>query len=325
MEWIAKAENPVTGETILQPDRNVWVMDTSNGPVVVRQVAEDTPIVQNYQAAEVVDAVIADARLAGMPVQLNVVGSLGNGDNIWWVVMFPSWAVGGHPNEEHKPFFTVRNDHMRALWAGLGRTRVVCQNTTDLAIDRKELLDMGHRGDPLLNLKVNSYMLQLLVREHQRTQEELDHMFRARVTDDQVAEFFQAVYPQPARDNVENLERAVARVETDAFMTDDPTIIAALQQKAARAQYNYDLEVQRNAARMTAGWMAYHQFNDEYPYAARTAFALENAVTYSTNHGENNVLRTRGDAGDRLAGILFGGDFYDINQRAHQEALALVS
>ena len=246
---------------------------------ISRTVKNYTPL-QNHMFFDMVDQV-ADY------LQLEGIGMLGKEGEFTFVQFkMGEYDIGGNPNETHLEWLIFDdNKSGNGFTTGQVDTRVVCTNTRRLAI--RDLEPLPHTDDLGVYLRyITQAYLTALEQNYQR-RATLDRLFTSKLPD--VNKAIRAIFPTqtPGR-NLRNLSKIVGfdidtLVAKDTIVTDDVEIQNLVDKEITR----YRNDITRNEDRRSALADAFFAFNDAYPYAANTSYAMWNATTFVTSHGED--------------------------------------
>lgn len=263
-------------------------------------------------------------------LQLEGVGMLGQDGEITFVqYQMGQFDVGGNPNERHDQWLLFGDDKAGGGFnTGQVTTRVVCQNTWRMALRDIE---------PLLHTNDLAYYLEYAVKAYYTAQQEalekqtmLNAMFTRKLGTGEFNTGLQKVIPavQPGR-NLRNLQKllgfdlATYIDNPDTVEFDAPETAAIVAGEVKRFVMDCDrVEDRRNAIAD-----AFFTFNAERPYAADTAFAFFNAVTYVSNHGDQ-LRKPNGRPlfhADNSGASLMWRERADLNNRAWAYATGLLT
>lgn len=211
------------------------------------------------------------------------------------------YLAGGRQNERHTIRFMYGDDKSQGSgFAGLNYTRIQCMNTFMVAIGEGSILRVSHRDDPHTIWKLlNAQAMEVLeaVTEQNRM---LDLFFFRPVSSAEVAAFVENTFPMPVK------PRAVYEMEQAQELVGgglaDGVDISGLILRGERALQRHSSEVALIARRRNELETAYDNYNRNSYNAdsANTLYALFQALTWMTNHGDTY----RGEA---MTGILFNG------------------
>lgn len=187
LDW-SVIQTPVFTENGIQiPGYYANVRETDKK--VLGIVSNRYKIVQNVEAFEFTD------NLLGEGVKYETAGSLASGKRVWLLAKMETAKITG---EDFTPYlvFTNTHDGTGAIKVALVNTRVVCQNTLNLALNNaKRTWTCIHKGDiqsklheaemTLFNAKVyqDAYAL------------EIEDLKLARISDDDVTEMIAEIIP----------------------------------------------------------------------------------------------------------------------------------
>jgi phage/plasmid-like protein (TIGR03299 family) len=262
----------------------------SNNWERLRVVGNRYEVIQNEDLARVLEPLNKEWPVEGM-------GVLKDGKIIFVELKLEPFDVRGLETERHDTFLLVANDHAQgsAKW-GLTTVRVVCWNTYSMAEGDKRVINIPHTGEVESELAFRSALMQKTVERRKSTQETLDQLFVTKVTKRQTANVIEAAFPDPKPTRALRLSD-MARGEDG-----DGDIFDYIIQRGESARETQEKQMERIVGLRVETGDALNKFNDEYPYAARTAYAVWNAVTAVTNHSPSFT----GSAEKNLVSNFFG-------------------
>lgn len=287
----------------------IWRSPTSVDPKPIclnRSVGKKYSILQNMDIARLLDPLTPD-----WPVE--TVGVLHDWKVTWATLLMEPFDIGGQEQEAHKIWLMVSDDKRKpgaAFWGHVVQ-RIVCANTYQAAFaSAKEMTRIPHSSNVELEIGFRADLARHAIEERKRTIDQFNAMIKAKITEQQAELIFADVFPFKAQSRESKLINAVPDGVTGQYV--DRMALAANEKEKQEAIRNEFATTQRNEA-----LLAYRQFNDEFSYAAETAYAAFQAVTWQTNH--SNIYR-----GDDLTSVLFG-DRQEYGKKALVAALQYVS
>ena len=169
-------------------------------------------VVQNQDAFAFTDA------LLGEGVRYETAGSLQNGRRIWILAKLPQrYIISG---DEIAPYLVFMNSHdgTGAIKAAMTPIRVVCQNTLNLALaTAKRSWSVNHVGDIEGKLEDAKDTLLYAGQYMAELGKEIDVLSRKRLTDRQVYEYIDALFP--AEESITAVQRKnLRRLKEDVRM-----------------------------------------------------------------------------------------------------------
>ena len=128
------------GESFI-PTENIFNYRTSDN-AILGVVKDQYKVVQNKDAFAFTDAMIATGE-----VKYETAGSLSGGKQVWMLAKLPETSILG---EAHVPYLLFNNSHdgFGSVRVTMTNTRVVCQNTLNLALEQApRIWSCAHKGD----------------------------------------------------------------------------------------------------------------------------------------------------------------------------------
>ena len=128
------------GESFI-PTENIFNYRTSDNSIL-GVVKDQYKVVQNKDAFAFTDAMIATGE-----VTYETAGSLSGGKQVWMLAKLPETSILG---EAHVPYLLFNNSHdgFGSVRVTMTNTRVVCQNTLNLALEQApRIWSCAHKGD----------------------------------------------------------------------------------------------------------------------------------------------------------------------------------
>lgn len=156
---------------------------------VLGVVTDRYRIVQNREAFEFTDSLI------GSDVRYETAGSLNGGKKIWLLAKLPETEIVGDKTE---PYLCFSNTHdgSGAIRVCMTPIRVVCNNTLNLALDgAKRAWSVRHTGDLQRKMHEARICLYMANTYMNALAEQADHMANTTVTDDQIRQILNELFP----------------------------------------------------------------------------------------------------------------------------------
>lgn len=214
LDWEVHSEPIFLKDKVLIEDRfaNVRVSDRK----VLGILGKQYKIVQNKEAFDFVDS------LLGEGITFESAGSLNEGRRIWLLANLPSKKILG---DEIVPYLVFSNSHdgSKAVTAALTPTRVVCQNTLNLALNgAKRSWTIRHIGNIAKKKDEALHTLNLAFSYMDKMEEKAELLQQVKIKD--FSSIVKAVYPieEEASDRVRsNIDQLRSDVEGIYNFTED--------------------------------------------------------------------------------------------------------
>lgn len=265
------ARSPANTNTLWRGPRG------DEGPIALRTVGSRYTVIQNMDMARLVNPIVAD-----FPVE--TVGVVNNWQTTFVTLMMEPFDVGGYDSEAHTARLMISDDKRKpgaAFWSEV-YNRVVCANTYAQAMrGAKEIHRIPHNSNVQDEIGFRVEMVAFALAERQKTIEQFNTMIKSKITEQQAAEIFGIAFPMKMREDVRQINLIEAVPVGAEGMYIDRMAVQADVKEAWLDKRNEFINKQR-----TETELAYKQFNDEFPYAAQTAYAALQAVTWQTNHSD---------------------------------------
>lgn len=198
-------------------------------------------------------------------IQVESVGVFGEYGEIFMVeFQLPPYFVGGLDKEEHCAYLLVGNNHRNGgIWYSGVHTRVVCQNTWHQAI--KGIPPIPHSNDASDFLQFVTQVYHKSINAQQHEFDLMERLFKTKVTPETTTKFINTVYPPVKKSNKLTIVEAHPDIPSGNL---GDQLVAEYFAQVSHTQNNRDR-------------LRYHieDFNDTYPYAGDTAYALFNGLT----------------------------------------------
>ncbi len=212
LDWYV-ASRPVytemgNGEKMLIEGQKANVRSTDNK--VLGMVSDRYKIVQNSDAFDFTDA------LVGEGCKYETAGSLFGGKKIWLLASLPEQKI---IDDAVIPYvcFTNAHDGFGSIQAIMTPTRVVCNNTLNLALSgAKRRWSTKHVGDLSSKLAEARHTLELANDYMSCLSEEAERLANIKITDEKVQEILDELFPVNPEDT-DRKKRNVAELK-DRFM-----------------------------------------------------------------------------------------------------------
>lgn len=155
-------------------------------------VSDHYKILQNREAFSFIDELL-DNQIE--PVKFEAAGSLDNGKRVWMLAhMKPKMILG----DEIIPYLVFTNSHdgSQAITAALTPTRVVCQNTLNLALkEAKRSWSIKHMGDVKGKQKDAAMTLKLSVSYMDNMEIMAEQYQQKKITKERMVEIMNIIFP----------------------------------------------------------------------------------------------------------------------------------
>lgn len=148
-----------------------------------------------YRIVQNVDAFAFTDQLIGGEVRYETAGSLQNGKKIWLLARLPETEIC---EDKIEPYvcFTNSHDGLGSVRVCMTPIRVVCNNTLNVALNNAQRSwSVQHVGDINGKLREARTCLEMANDYMDRLSEYADHMANATVTDEQVQEILNEMFP----------------------------------------------------------------------------------------------------------------------------------
>jgi len=176
----------------IESHQAVVISDTNE---TIGMVSPDFEFVQPQQCFDFMNSVSETGAL-----QYETVGALGKGEKIWLMAKTPNNIVEiikGDPIEKHLLFSTGYDGRSSNQMRGVS-TRVVCQNTLDMATkEAPAFINIRHTGNVHEKLAVAAEIMQSYERQQESFIEAMTYLAKHPITDEIVAEFMNSMFGDP--------------------------------------------------------------------------------------------------------------------------------
>ena len=181
---------------------------------------------QNAEAFQFLDSIAADNGL-----HYHTAGALGQGEKIWMLAKLPGNIRVKNTDDVTDKFLLLHNsfDGSSSLHVHFTPIRVVCQNTLAIAErrGRGQGISIRHRGNLEAKIREAQRVLGLANRFYDDLQPKIDQLASHFPTQDQLQQFFTALYPDPIDGNktrAENVRAELFRLFDQGVGQDIPGI-----------------------------------------------------------------------------------------------------
>ena len=158
-----------------------------------------TPL-QNSEAFNFFDPLISNKF-----IQYETAGALGKGETIWILAKIKqNTEIRINGDDIVNKYLLLSNSHdgQSAVSVKFTPIRVVCQNTLNVALDRGETTKIRHITSIHKKLEDVNVAVENIIRIYSRAEENFKSMFRHKIDDIQVKEYFNRIYPVIDEKNV---------------------------------------------------------------------------------------------------------------------------
>ncbi len=220
----------VGGEPVAVQDKFATVYEDSG--FVLGVVGNRYTVVQNVTAFKAIDRWLADGR-----VRYETAGALDEGRKVFILVRIDEdFTIAG--TDPVTPYALVTNSHdgSSGLGVKLVSTRVVCQNTLNVALrERGERIGIRHTASAEANIESAAQALGLVSRQQRQMMERFEQLAQMNAGQSDIEQVVDLVAPDPAKVTVSLPERQSNRAgrRHESFMTflqhapELPTIVSA--------------------------------------------------------------------------------------------------
>lgn len=181
-----------TADGLPVPQRQAVIRSDSGGLLGV--VGRSYVPVQNQQAFEFLDAIVADGGL-----RYHTAGALGHGERVWMLAKLPDHIRVNRTDDIAEKFLLLSNSHdgTSALRVHFTPVRVVCSNTLAIAAQsgRGQGVSIIHRGDLRAKVRQAREVLGLAHRFYETIEPQINRLASHSPQVQQLAAYFQQVYP----------------------------------------------------------------------------------------------------------------------------------
>lgn len=241
-------------------------------------VKPDFPVMSNHRLAEILDPLSRH-----WPIE--TCGLLGDGDTVFFTLQAEPVTIAG---DDCNQFFVLVDYKTpgKALRLMETKVRIVCQNTLMAAISAASMsLRIPHKaGQVEADTAFYVDLRERMVRAQASSTEAFERMAQTPMTmlahatglPDPVAAVLGVVFPAPRTPSkltlVQDAQAALSLPDAD------------LTERERRMRQDYERQREAASSKRTDVVALYDRFNDEHPVAARSAWALYNAVVEYADH-----------------------------------------
>ncbi|MEZ6142066.1 MAG: DUF932 domain-containing protein [Zavarzinella sp.] len=183
--------------------------------------------VQNFQAFEFLDSVVAEGEL-----RYHTAGALGRGEKIWMLAKLPGQIEVKNSSDIVEKYLLLSNAHdgSAALRVYFTPIRVVCQNTLSLAESRSQGQGVSilHKGDLQSKIRETRQVLGFATRFYDIAEQRINRLASHFPTQSQLSAYFEEIYPDPedGKDNTRalNIRQELNRLFEEGIGHDEPSI-----------------------------------------------------------------------------------------------------
>lgn len=261
---------------------------------------------QNYDLARVGQGLVDEG------FHFRGLASLKYGQVFFVQVDLPPFYVGDNPEEEHRPFLLLSNDHAEGAAKWLHTvTRVVCWNTYNVALRDTGIQTIPHNSTTEQELEFRLELTAAVKRANDTELANLNALFSLPVSTEEIETGKEIVFPDPKPSRKMKL---AAAGEFHGLKDTD------FQNHVASSDVRHWQNQKERAEKFRGAFdLALEKFNDEHSYAANTGFAFLNASTDVINHSD---LYT-GSHEKGLISLHFGNRAVQ-SEKAREYALSLI-
>lgn len=256
-------------------DRVVIVRQpTSDDPQTVRlgEASTDYTVLQNTDIARALDA-------SGLTRQwpVETCGALGKGETLFVCLDMGRDTVAG---EDHNRYALIwdKRDGKSSLQLVTTYTRVVCQNTLQIALNSKDSevkINLTHGAMLASDFRFSLDVMDQVEAQSAGVKDALERLHALDVRREDLADVWQATYPVPAKGT---LVKQYERVDDPTKF--DPGMLDRLTKLKDRWEYE---KAQREVLRDAAA-SRYDVLCQDYPHLANTGLGVFNAVAEIADH-----------------------------------------
>ncbi|MCP5016177.1 MAG: DUF945 domain-containing protein [Ketobacter sp.] len=256
--------------------------------VKMANVTRDYSVIQNSQLAAAFEEITTKH-----PV-INI-GEFQSGKVFYMIIDAGTSEVSG---DQIRDFFVVRNSH-----DGKSKTTMVycpfrffCKNQLTMALKTAQIrLDIPHKGENLRELKFGAKVLADMEVSMDKTRRIMEQMSTTKLKKKEIIEVIETAYKYPKKPSRAHLSETFSL--DDLRSLEDASHFLEKSEKAA-GKWNYQkgrVDVYRQTTQLLL-----KRFNDEFPKAANSAWAVANAIAENSdwrrggqNHAESTLFSYR--------------------------------
>lgn len=193
----------------------------------------------------------------------------------------PPFEIGGLESEKHEATFFVAEDRLGGTnYFGSVNTRIVCQNTFNMAIGEKGTKSMPNSKDSAAFMQFRVRIEEQAVQSRQNYIDGLNYLFTKKVQNDDIDNLLNSLFVPP------KLPAKVQLWQDNQDVLNGDEVSTQVDKSARRALGLYQNEIDRQEKQKRELVENFFKFNDEFSYAANTGYALFQATTEFYNHSE---------------------------------------
>jgi len=257
--------------------KSLWLVNVPWTPdgiqTLDRKVAWYQPI-QNLEYGEILNPLTKDYQIS------SVLHCGANGENVIFQFEMGDYYVADQESERHQSFLVIAENRTTGKkHFGTTNIRVVCQNTFNAS------LSGGLRSMP--NSKQPGLMLDFQVRFEQHRINHikmLNRLFVKPISTASVSGVAEMLFPAPKLAGIVGRVEQAVQYGYDVNQGDATSVY--INDKRKLAEDNYRRALNRQTDHLNEFFMRYERFNDEYPQAAGTRYAVWQAATEHISHTE---------------------------------------
>lgn len=276
---------------------------------IMGTVSSGYTAISNAQIAEILDPLSKEWHV-------ETFGVLKDGQKSFWVLDMGQWALDGFENEQYKHYAFIANDVLGAIKWIATSIRVVCNNTWIMA-ENEGILEatISHIANPASTLRFEANFRKQMIDAHKLAEKQFIQMIKTPVADVMFNNFVDDIFPfqkVPARQVKVNQALVLGMSRDD----NEDTRLYFDTTKARVTQQEKNNERAELMRKLTMD--EYLKFNDEFPYAAESVYAMAQSANNIVNH-----TKSRGTDAQNAERILFNTGATQL-RRIHQKAVELV-
>jgi hypothetical protein len=228
------------------------------------------------QNTEIADALDACGLTARWPVE--TCGVLGSGETLFICLDMGKDTVAG---EDHTRYalITDKRDGKSSLQLLTTYTRVVCQNTLNIALGKGDVkINLQHGGDLATDFRFSLDVIDQVEASSAHVKTALETLHGLKVRAEELTSVWDATYPDPVKGS---LVRQYEQVDDPTKF--DPATLTRLQKMQERYAYDQGLRSSLRAAATER----YDVLCQDYPHLAGTGLGILNTVAEIADHTRN--------------------------------------
>lgn len=184
------------------PDYFATIRTDNNA--VLGVVGKDYQIIQNTEAFEFFDAIVAD----GKGIQYETAGALGNGERIFITAKLPDYIRVGNGDDviEKYLFLTTSHDGSGSITAAFTPIRVVCQNTLNASLkSMTNVVRIKHTSGAKSRLNNAHKVMGLANKLTTQLEETFNHWANVKIQDKEIRKLIQLALC-PNKETLEHIQ-----------------------------------------------------------------------------------------------------------------------